>query len=141
MVRRKGSQVSWNGKSFESLSGSVGVQLGYSVTDELKRTGITVDDGARTSVDVLHKLLANRVEAAVMLLGEFSALMADDAGRRAKLEMLPIPFTEKPYYLMLSNQLIQSQPELVARLWQSIAHQRNKSPYQDKERRALSTDR
>lgn len=140
VVRPKGSHTSWNGKAFQSLQGSIGVQLGYSVADDLKRYGVPIDDGALTSVDVLNKLLANRVAAVVMLQGEFGALMAEGSNRRNRLEMLPTPFAEKPYYLMLSHQMIRSQPELSERIWQTIARLKVSSAYQEKERRALNTD-
>lgn len=137
VARRKGTNVSWNGRSFEKLAGMVGAQLGYSVIDDLRRSNVPVDDGARTSSDVLNKLVSERIDAAIMLQGELSFLLAENASLRDKVEVLPTPFTEKPYYLMLSNQLVANRPDLAARIWTSIARQRANPIYIDKERRAL----
>ncbi|MDQ5879205.1 MAG: polar amino acid transport system substrate-binding protein [Pseudomonadota bacterium] len=137
VARRKGTTVNWNGRSFEKLAGMTGAQLGYSVIDDLRRSNVPVDDGARTSSDVLNKLVTERIDAAIMLQGELSFLLAESAALRDKVEVLPIPFAEKPYYLMLSNQLVQNRPELAARIWSSVARQRANPAYIEKERRAL----
>lgn len=141
VVRRKGSPVNWNGKTFEQLVRPAGAPLGYSVVDDLRRSGITVDDGAPASDGVLQKLLFEHIDIAVLLQGEMSSLLAEDARLRDKVEILPKPFAEKPYYLMLSHQFVDSQPELAARIWAAIARVRAMPAYQEKERRALGLSR
>ncbi len=137
VVRRKGGTANWDGKRFEKLIHPAGVPLGYSVVDDLRRSGITVDDGARTAVDVLQKLLFERIDVAVLLQGEMGALLAEDAGLREKLEILPKPFVEKPYFLLLSHQLVKTRPELAEQIWSGISRVRSNAAYQEKERQAL----
>lgn len=137
VVRRKGSQVGWNGSAFEQLNRPVGAPLGYSVVDDLKKSDVQVDDGAHTAGTVLQKLMLGRIDAAILLQGEMGSLLAEDARLKEKLEILPRPFAEKPYYLLLSHQLVQSRPELATRIWAMIARMRATPAYQEKERRAL----
>lgn len=137
VVRRKESPVAWNGKSFSGLTGPAGAPLGYSAVEDLRRAGIRVDDGARTAGDVLHKLVAEHIDAAVLQQGETQALLSENAGLRDRLEVLPRPFAEKPYYVLLAHDLVQAQPELAAKIWGAIARARNNPAYRDKENRAL----
>lgn len=137
VVRRKGSPVGWNGKSFSDLARPAGAPLGYSAVDDLRRAGIGVDDGARTAGDVLHKLVAEHIDAAVLQQGETQALLSENAAWRNRLEVLPRPFAEKPYYVLLAHDLVQTQPELAAKIWGAIARARNNPAYRDKENRAL----
>lgn len=137
VVRRKGSAVNWDGKHFAQLTRPAGAPLGYSVVDDLRRNGIAVDDGAQTTVDVLQKLLFERIDVALLLQGEMGSLLAEDAGLREKLEILPRPFVEKPYYLLLSHQLVKTRPELAEQIWSGITQMRSSAAYQEKERRAL----
>jgi polar amino acid transport system substrate-binding protein len=54
-----------------------------------------------------------------------------------QLEELPLPLTEKAYYLMLSHQLLASQPELAQRIWRGIEAVRNSPAYKKQERQAM----
>lgn len=140
VVRRREDATPLAG-SLRGFQGIAGGQLGYSVVDDLRQAGIRVDDGARSSEDLLQKLRAKRIDVAVMLQGEIQSLLADNAGLRQALSILPEPFAEKPYYLLLSHQFVGSQPELAARIWQSIPRQRANPTYLEKERRALGASR
>ena len=54
-----------------------------------------------------------------------------------QLEELPVPLTEKPYYLMLSRQLADSYPELAQRIWKATETVRSSSAYKRLERQAM----
>lgn len=137
VVRRKGTRVDWDGKRFVHLDRAAGAPLGYSVADDLRRAGIPVDDGAQTAADVLQKLLRERIDVAVLLQGELVSLLAETPEWRDRLDILPRPFVEKPYYLLLSHRLVQSNPQLAEQLWNGIARERARPAWQEKERRAL----
>jgi len=137
VVRRKASPVDWDGRSFHQLDKPAGAPLGYSAVGDLRAAGVPVDDGAQTAADVLQKLLAGRVDAAVLQQGEVTALLAADGKLRERVELLARPFAEKPYYLMLSWRLLQTDTALAERVWSAIARERERPPYRDKEARAL----
>ena len=54
-----------------------------------------------------------------------------------QLEELPLPLTEKSYYLMLSHQLLATQPELAQRIWKTMETVRNSPAYKKQERQAM----
>ena len=51
----------------------------------------------------------------------------------ARLDMLPVPLIEKPYYLVLSRAFVAKQPQLAARLWDAIEQGRTSPAYRQRE--------
>lgn len=137
VLRRKGERATWDGKAFKDVGGRVGIQLGYSVAEQLQQLGVAVDDGAQTPDALVRKVAAGHVAMAAMLEGEAQAILAADAALAARVEILPAPLVEKPYYLMLSHALTQSEPALARSIWQAIETVRRSRDYQREERDAL----
>lgn len=132
LVRRKGSRVDWNGKTFQNLDGRIGFQLGYSVGDFLRAQGVLVDEGSQRSDELLQKLVSGRIEAAA--LGGADAVRLVRGPLAEQVEVRPVPLVEKPYYLMLSHDFVARQPELAARIWKAVAEVRNSPAYRKRER-------
>lgn len=137
LVRRKGDPVDWDGKKLHHLQGTVGTQLGYSVGRTLQKLGVPVDDGSQTAPELLKKLLSGRVGAIALGGSDAAVHLADGAPFAAQLEVAPLALEEKPYYLLLSHQLINDQRELAERLWSGLAAARQSAEYQRLERAAL----
>ncbi len=137
VVRKKGVAVQWDGKAFSSLDGAVGIQLGYSVGDQLKALGLSVDDGSTAVRDLMLKLLAGRVGAAAIGGSDAKSLLLQDPKLARQIEVLPIPLVEKPYYLLLSHQMMAARAELATHLWQAIEKERLSVSYRKAEERAL----
>ncbi|WP_269530961.1 transporter substrate-binding domain-containing protein [Chitinimonas sp. BJYL2] len=128
LFRAKGSTVSFDGKTISNLNGAVGAQQGYSVVDQLKGMGVRVDDGTRSADDTLRKLAAGRLGAAALqtLEGENSIRLPEFAG---KVEKVSPPLVEKPYYLMLSKQLVAQNGAFAKEVWQTVATVRESPEY------------
>lgn len=137
LVRRKGDKVDWDGSAIRHLDGPVAVQNGYSVGGDLRAINVGIDDGARSAADNLNKLLAGRVGAVAILAGEFSSLLGKEPALRDKVEALPRPLVEKPYYLILSHQLLKTRPEVAERIWSQIEAVRQSKEYLGMEAQAL----
>lgn len=135
LIRPPGSQLCWDGKNISGLNGMIGTQLGYSVADLLSGQGVVVDEGAPGATELLRKLLAGHVAAVAMLEGEAKALLTTPPFDKKSLEILPVPLTEKPYYLQLSHPLHANRPELARFLWDAIEHVRESREYQQLEAR------
>jgi polar amino acid transport system substrate-binding protein len=135
LVRRRGSRLEWDGKSLRNLDGRIGYQLGYSVGDFLRAQGVAVDDGSQRSDELAQKLIAGRLAGAALGGGDAARLMRGPYGKR--LEMLPLPLIEKPYYLVLSSALVASQPQLATRLWDAVEEVRNSPAYRKREQQAI----
>jgi polar amino acid transport system substrate-binding protein len=137
VIRRKDSAVTWDGKQFSGLTGTLGIQLGYSVGEQLASMKIHVDDGSVTLHELLTKVVLGRVDAAAVLEGEVRHLLKTEPALAEKLELLPIPVVEKPYFLLLSHQLVATRPAFAERLWQSIEFTRKSAAYRKAEARML----
>ena len=131
LVRRRGSRLDWDGKRFHNLDGRIGVQLGYSVADFLRSRHVPVDEGSQRSDELAQKLLAGRLAGAALGGGDAKRLMRGPLG--ARLDMLPVPLIEKPYYLVLSRAFVAKQPQLAARLWDAIEQGRTSPAYRQRE--------
>ena len=136
LVRRKGEAVSWDGSQITQLQGSIGAQLGYSVVQALRAMKLSVDDGSQTAPELLKKLQAGRIGAAALGGSDALALLGPDSPLSAQFEVLPQPLTEKPYFLLLSHQLLKSDVRLALRFWGSIGEARQSPAYQALEREA-----
>lgn len=134
LVRRKGSRVDWDGKAIRHLDGAVGVQLGYSVAEFLRAQNVPVDEGSQRASELMQKLLAGRLAAAAIGGGDATMLLATPMAE--KLEILPRPLIEKPYYLILSRALVAARPELANRIWKAVEEARNSAAYRKMVRNA-----
>lgn len=127
VVRRKGSKVEWDGKSFHNLDGAIGFQLGYSVGDVLRAQNVEVDEGSQRADELARKLIAGRVAAAAIGGSDANGLMHGPLA--PQLEELPIPIIEKPYFLILSHGMVAARPQLAERIWRAIEEARNSAAY------------
>lgn len=136
LVRPRGSRLDWDGKTFRNLDGRIGFQLGYSVGDFLRARGVEVDEGSQRADELAQKLIAGRVAGAALGGGDAARVMRGPYARQ--LELLPVALIEKPYYLVLSNALVASRPQLARRFWAAIEEVRNSPSYRKREQRELS---
>ena len=127
LVRKKGSDLEWNGKQFINIDGKIAFQLGYSVGEMLHAQKVDVDETSDSPLTVGRKLIGGRVAGAAMMDSDVSTLMRSPLG--ARLEVLDTPLTEKPYYLMLSNTFVKTRPELAERIWKAIEEVREGKEY------------
>lgn len=137
LVCRRDSGVHWDGKLLGGLRGAVGTQLGYSVADDLRQRGISVDEGAPGANELMHKLLAGHVAAAAMLEGEARTLIAESPDVARAVQVLPHPLVEKPYYLLLSHAFTKAQAKRADAIWSAIERIRESKDYQALEKLTL----
>lgn len=135
VVRKKGSRLEWDGKSFRNLDGAIGIQLGYSVGDFLRGHQVAVDEGSQRAVELAQKLIAGHLAGAAVGGGDAFGLMHGPLA--AQLEVLPVPLIEKPYFLLLSHALVASNPKLAERIWTTVEQVRNSPSYKKQLREAV----
>jgi polar amino acid transport system substrate-binding protein len=127
VIRKKGSKVGWDGKSFQNLDGAIGFQLGYSVGDVLRAQNVEVDEGSQRADELARKLIAGRLAAAAVGGSDAHSLMHGPLA--PQLEQLPIPIIEKPYFLILSHAMVAARPQLAERIWRAVEEARNSAAY------------
>jgi polar amino acid transport system substrate-binding protein len=127
LVRRKGSDIGWDGKNFSKVEGKIAFQLGYSVGEMLRAQKVDVDETSDSPNNVGRKVLAGRVAGAAMIDSDTAQLMRGPLA--AKLEVMDMPLMEKPYFLILSNALVKTKPDLAEQIWKSIEDVRESKEY------------
>lgn len=132
LIRRKGSKLDWDGKTFRNLDGAIGVQLGYSVGEFLRGQRVAVDEGSQRASELAQKLLAGRLAGAAVGGGDAMVLMHSTLS--PQLELVNTPLIEKPYYLILSHALVNANPQLAEKIWKAVEEVRNSPGYRKLER-------
>lgn len=139
LYRLKGDSLDWDGRQFFNLHGSIGAQSAFSVGDFLRERGVAVDQGTKSPEDTLRKLLVGRVQGAALqgLRGDHALQEFPELAER--IERLPQPLEERPYYLMLSFNVTNTMPALAAEIWKTIGQVRESPAYKRSEREYLRT--
>lgn len=132
LFRLKGGNVDWDGSKLQNVSGAIGAQSGYSIVDQLKGMGVRVDDGTRSADDNLRKLMTGRVAAVALQTREGDNSLHAAPDMAAKIEKVPTPLVEKPYYLMLSKQLVGKYGDFSKEIWKAVAEVRESADYKAK---------
>jgi polar amino acid transport system substrate-binding protein len=119
----KGSKFGWNGKAVSNLKGVVGAPNGYSVIDDLKKLGLSVEESNGTLMD-FNKLAAGRVGVVAALELTADLLLKKSPDLNKVIVKVATPITSKEYYVMLSNQFVKSNPILAEKIWDAIGGMR-----------------
>jgi polar amino acid transport system substrate-binding protein len=129
LYRRTGdTSVTWDGLHLKS-SGRIGAQFGRSVVAQLQQLSALVDTGAYSAEDNLRKLMAGRVSAVALLTLQTDSVIVTHHEFAGKIEKLPIPLIEKPFYLVFSKQFAISHTRQMQEIWQEVERVRESPEY------------
>jgi len=139
VFRRVGTDVAWDGHRFSALRTPVLVPSGSVLAlDRLAALQVPADASGTTLDMALAKLLGQRADAA--LGWEMAGLaLLQQPPFAGKIEMLPLPFSEEPYYFGVSRAFYLAHQQQVERLWDAIARLRRSAAYQHDYRRLIET--
>jgi polar amino acid transport system substrate-binding protein len=118
---KSGSDLKWDGKQFGPVPALVGANSGYSVADELRKQGLSVEEAPSASSN-LNKLLMGRITAYVGQDLQADSVIED--APMANVQKLTVPFSSKDYYLPFSRRFFQASPLTAVQLWKQIADAR-----------------
>lgn len=118
---RRDSDISWDGKAFTGLERPIGVNLGWSVGNDLKAMGLPVET-AKDTQNNFNKLLLERIDAFAIQTSIGSSYIRDNNLAERVRELTPA-ISSKPYYLVFSHGWYDQHPAAAKCLWQSIANQ------------------
>lgn len=116
----RGSPLSWNGSDFNGLSGSIGVPQGWAIAEELKNKGVPIKELP------LHNktpdlLVLKRLQGFICLETVFDYYLEHEPKNKYKnIVKEKLPIWKKPYYLMLSRQFVEKEPETAENIWNAI---------------------
>ena len=131
LYRAKGSNLSWDGTNFSNLTGSVGAQRGYSIIDNLKKSGAKVDEGGALAKDNMKKLVGGQVQAVALTTQEGDLLLASTEFS-GKAEKVTPPLIQKTYYTIFGKEFYSKNTKIVDSLWSQMATVRESKDYKGK---------
>jgi polar amino acid transport system substrate-binding protein len=121
----KTSNLEWDGKALKNLIGPIGASRGYSVVGDLQQMGYQVQESDDVRKD-LKRLSDGRLGAIAGLESaeDFLLETSPDAGK--DITKVQPPISRKHYFLMLSKQFLNKNPELAQRIWDKTRELRDK---------------
>lgn len=133
LYRAKGNALRWNGSRFDGLQGQIGTLTSHSIIDFLLERGVAVDSGSKSPVETLRKVALGRLQGAALQTPRAEHVLAQMPELARQLEREPVLLEERAYYLMLSNRLVDSEPQLADTVWRQIERIRDSAPYKQAE--------
>lgn len=131
-VSRPDSPFEWNGRELVGhAAGSILVGTRsplLAATAPLVEFGFKVDGAAVTTPQVLRKLMAKRVDIAVVVQAELNAALEADPSLRV-LHVLPRPFVSSDFHLAVRKSLSNEQRKRAEAVWAAIARLRNRPEF------------
>ncbi len=116
------SDVAWDGAKLSNWRAPVGINFSFSIGDDLKKMGLTVDDGGRGTEQNFAKLRLGRISAYATLEDSADAFLRRNSGTQVvKLEP---PIVVRDYYLMLSKQYVDANRARAELFWTRLGEVR-----------------
>ena len=132
---RKGSSVGFDGKTFAGIENGIGVQQGFSIIPALEKYPVVLVDSTPDPGILLDLLVRNRVDGVALQTARADYLIAGNSEYQLKIEKYQTrekPFHEKPYYIMLSHQLLTEYPAFAGEFWDAVEWVRKSEGFQEK---------
>lgn len=132
LVRRRGTPVSFDGERITGIRSPIGAEPGMSIVQDLRRQGYDVDDASPSTMALLAKLGAGRIDVAAVGSDQMHDLLLREGSRLGNLEVLPTPLVTKSYFLVFSRQFVAAHPQVAENIWTAIAEHRESPEYQQR---------
>lgn len=129
LYRLKGGQLRWNGQQISDDARPVGVQLGYSIADNLRALGREVDESEKEPEQLLRKLYLGKLSA-VALVESVGSELLNKPEYADKIMRLGPALARKEYYLVFSQQFVFKNKALAEKIWDTVASVRTSTAYQ-----------
>ena len=118
------SRVDYDGTTIKNVGGPIGVNLGYSIADDIRKMGLAVEEVKSTEAN-LKKLQ----------LGRIAAFAGQDVDTDVWLEhkdyanivKLPLPLASKDYFLLFSKQYLAVHPDTAHKFWTRLGEIRDET--------------
>ncbi len=120
----KTSDLGWNGETFINLDGLITIQSGFSIGDLLKKIDVDVIEFTNP-VDNLRIVIEGRAAGAALHTDRVDSILMQQPKLAKKIKKYQVPILTKPYYVLLSFQLVREYPELSETIWDTIAEVRD----------------
>ena len=133
LYKLKASKLNWDGQRFTHLGpdDTIGYQTAFSIGDTLKALGVAnLDDGSKIAERILEKLLLNRLAGVALQSFNGDQLLRSIPEFQHRIVAIDTPLITKPYFLILSKQMVAAHPQLARAIWTFIKEIRESQAYQ-----------
>lgn len=132
LYKFRGNSLDFDGSALKGLSGSIGVQTGFSVAAQLKQLGAQVDEGFKSADDILKSVVSGKFQGAALQVSEADASLAALPQVVAKIERVSKPLAEKPYFTIFSKTYANKSASVVREIWRIQAKVRESAEFKAK---------
>ena len=116
----KDSEVKWDGVNIQNVRNRmVGAPAGYSVVTDLQQKGMIVDESP-SSESNLERLILKRIDAVALQDVTADNILLSNPLKFATIEKKSPPIVTKAYYLMLSHEFVNQNPDLAQKIWSTV---------------------
>ena len=126
---KKGSGVTWNGKTLGNISRPIGTQLSYAIATDLRKMGYDVEEESSV-INNLEKLVAGRISAYADIETLVENTLRKYEPKYADIEKLSPALSEKVYYLLISKKFSAGHREVTERIWEAVRDVQKTDVYQ-----------
>lgn len=141
LYRLKGTAIEWNGKAFKNLGEKIiAAQMDFTISEDLSRLGAVVKETPEDPSFIFRGLINGHYAAAALQTSTANHILNRNSEYRRRIEKCSAdinPFHQKPYYLMLSFQLINKYPGFADKIWKGVQEVRESEAYRKKSRSFL----
>lgn len=129
LYRLKGTEISFDSESkkFINYFGLTGAPIGYSIVEDIKIWGGTPDVSPSTENDLV-KLMIGRVQSVAALEPTADAILSTRPEMAEKIEKAAT-LVENLYYILISHQFYQNDPELGEKIFNTAVKLKNSQEY------------
>ncbi len=104
----------------------MGAPLGYSIVSDLEKMGIKVASSRKTQI-IFNKLQVKRLAGVAAQDVTGDVLLENGGSKYSNIVKVSPPIATKPYYLMLSAQFMEKNPDMAYKIWDAIKEIRESS--------------
>lgn len=136
---RKDSKIDFENNQFKNLGDNqIGVQLGYSVGNDLLDMGYPIHSAFANAIDLLRQLDMGALNVAVLQNHETMRTLKANPHLHKNIKRINQPFKVKDQYLLMTKLFYAENEKLVKSIWKALSEARKSAVYKAAENDLLS---
>ncbi len=131
---RKDSNIQWVNNKFENIGkNAVGVQLGYSVGDDVSKLGYPVHSSFTDAKDILKEMDMGIINVSVLQDHEAVRILNENPSLKKNIKRLEPPFKVADQYLLFTRTFYTKNTALTKEIWRAFSVARQSPEYKKQE--------
>ncbi len=128
LYKHKDSPLSWDGKQFKHLSGSIGALINYAIVGDLKKLGVKVEE-ASYPLSLLNRVENGRLAGLANLDIMTDVLISNHNKSLVNIVKISPPLKVKAYYLIFSHGFFKKNSKLAHAIWHALKTMKTSGEY------------